>query len=617
MAKYFQSTTPGRLLLEQIIPSDIPLPDKLDKKGLQSVLNQVAKKHTPDTYRDVVLKMTQLGADVATRSGFSIKLSDFDLPAEVAAEKKKLKDKLDLIVATTKDPTKRKEKILEEVAAAQDRLQTLTYEEAKKRGSNFTKQIESGARGKKGQLASILLGDLVLTDNAGRPIPIPVMSSYAEGLSPFEYYIASYGVRKGYLDVKLATREAGYLGKQLVTTGADLVIAENDCKTEKGLLKDLDSKVLGRFTAHKIGKYPAGTFLTPEILRDIQKSGKKSIIVRSPSTCQTHQGICTKCVGEFAGKLPEIGQNIGSDNNMSLSEPLTQMQIGSKHGGGVLSDTKQRSGGFQVFQQFVTSPQQFEDMATVSKEDGLIKKITIAPQGGRYIWVGEEQYYIPQGLRPVVKIGDRVEAGDALSEGIPNPAEVVRAKGIGLGRKYFMDKLMDILDVSGVNTDEKNLEILGRGIIRHVRVTDPSGYEGYLPDDIVTYETLMEKWKPRTNSKVVNLSAAKGKYLELPETYLTVGTRITPSVVKILKDHGIPKVTVNDEPPPFAPEFVRPMDFLAKHEEWMPRLAGFGLKKSFLEGVHRGRGTKLHGNVPYAGLAEAIHLGKRPDLGRY
>jgi hypothetical protein len=209
-----------------------------------------------------------------------------------------------------------------------------------------------------------------------------------------------------------------------------------------------------------------------------------------------------------------------------------------------------------------------------------------APQGGTYVTVGDKQHYVGPGYAINVAPGQTIEAGDVLSEGIPNPAEIVRHKGIGEGRRYFIRTLMDAYKGASLGAHRRNVELVARGLINHVKLTDE--LDDHIPEDVVPYQNLERNWKPREGSYKATLAGASGKYLEKPVLHYSIGTAVRPSVAQTLKDYGINEVQVHDQPPPFEPVMIRGMGSLEKDPDWITRHIGSNLEKSTLKAVHRG-----------------------------
>jgi hypothetical protein len=306
--------------------------------------------------------------------------------------------------------------------------------------------------------------------------------------------------------------------------------------------------------------------------------------------------------------LPPLGDFVGLAAAQAVSEKLSQGQLSAKHTGGVAGADKAVS-GFAHINQLIQVPKTFKGGATHAQLDGKVSAITDAPQGGQFVTVGSEQHYVPPDLDLKVKIGDSVEAGDVLSDGIPNPAEVVHHKGIGEGRRYFVGAFGDAYRDSGMSSHRRNVELLARGLIDHVRVTDEFG--DHVEDDVVPYSSIEHGWRPREGSRVVGLPAAVGKYLERPVLHHTIGTKVRPSMLPELKEFGVNNLEVHDEPPPFEPMMVRGMYNLQHDPDFMTRHLGSGLEKATLQAAHRGATSDIAGTSYVPALAERTHFGRQ------
>ena len=263
----------------------------------------------------------------------------------------------------------------------------------------------------------------------------------------------------------------------------------------------------------------------------------------------------------------------------------------SKHSGGVAgADSGKAISGFKYVNQLIQVPKHFPDGAVHSEVDGIVSKIEDAPQGGKYIYIGGEKHYVgrdnEKDIPITVKVGDRVEAGDVLTEGIPNPAMIVKHKGIGEGRKYFTQMFREALNNAGAPSHRRNIEMLSRGLINYIRLTDEVG--DYAPDDILPYSMIERDYQPREDSRTDNPELLEGQYLERPVLHYSIGTKLRPSVIKELKEFGIKRVCANQNPPPFEPEMVRGMAHVSKDPDWTTRLLGAYNKDSLLEGARRG-----------------------------
>src|SRR5262249_20623530 len=143
------------------------------------------------------------------------------------------------------------------------------------------------------------------------------------------------------------------------------------------------------------------------------------------------------------------------------------------------------------------SPETFPYKAAVSEVPGRVEAVEDAPQGGKYVVVAGKKHYVLPGYELTVKPGGMVEAGDQFSDGIIDPSDIVRLRGLGEGRRYYVDRLQQAYDESGAGKPSKlNLEIMARGTLDHVRVDNPDGLGEYLPDDTASYNHLSASYSP-------------------------------------------------------------------------------------------------------------------------
>jgi hypothetical protein len=266
----------------------------------------------------------------------------------------------------------------------------------------------------------------------------------------------------------------------------------------------------------------------------------------------------------------------------------------SKHTGGVGGkkiinpEGEDQPTGFKNVERMFTTPSNFPGGAVLAPEDGTVSMIKPAAQGGTYVTVGNKTLYCNPYRTVKVKVGDKVYAGDSLTNGVPNPMEVVSLKGLGAGRVYFMNKLNDILKDAGAGTARRNVESFSRAFLNKVEITDPDGYEDYLPGDIVNYSEIMADYEPREDSQRMPADKAINKYLEQPALFYTIGTRITPEVASNLKKYNFNDVMVNQKEPPFHAKFMRPAEGLQHDKHWLPRLSGERLKEGLFDATRQG-----------------------------
>lgn len=410
---------------------------------------------------------------------------------------------------------------------------------------------------------------------------------------------------------KFAVAKAGFFGKQMVQAAHRVVVTEPDCQTERGIPVDArDPDNEGAVLAAPSGTFAAGTVLTPRILSQLKDA---RISVRSPLTCGAGHGVCQRCAGiREKGEFPELGENIGIAAATSLTEQLSQALLGVKHGGGRAKSLKghEEIKGYDLVNQLVQSPDNFRDEAAIAELDGVVGAITPAPQGGQYVLVGDKQHFVPEGSAVTVKTGQRVDAGDILSEGIPHPSKLVRYRGLGAGRLAFVDEFRKAYKNEGLKANRRNIEILARGLVNHVRVNDLDGPQSSLPDDVLEYQTMERDYQPRVGTLAMRPKLARGMYLEQPAAHYTIGTRVTQRVADDLDAQGVPEIMAHSDTPSFEPEMVRAMENLTNSPDWQVRMGGSYLGKGLQEAVHRGR-TSQRGESYIPGLAEGKDFGRK------
>lgn len=612
-------TTPGKLLLEEAIPDEyLPKGKALTEKVIKGIFTEIARKE-PERYSDIMGKLTDVSKEAVYRYGrmASIGLKDLEIPPELARYREKVRQEVNKIIESDSLTGAEKNKaIVQYLYKKMSEIPEKVVEAAKNMNSGFYAQVESGARGNKNQLMQVIFGDTLLIDAEDRPVPIPVLHSYGEGVKPMEYWAASSGARKGSISVQFSTADGGYLGKQLNNIGHRLVVTERDCGTKNGIPVDAnDEDNIGSVLAMPVGKIPAGTVITPEIL---PKLGDGKIRVRSLATCALGDGVCSICSGiRERGDFPAIGDTVGIVGARAMSEPITQAGLKSKHSGGVAGTDDKNVSGFEELNQFIQVPSTFKGAATLSEIDGTVLGVKEAPAGGQFVFVNDKRFYVPRGREVIVKKGDSVTAGDMLSDGTPNPAELVKYKGVGEGRRYFIDKYRELLKKNGAAVHRRNIEAVARGFINRVKMDSPDGYNGYMIDDIVPYDELAVDYEPRAGSKLLGPNQAKNMYLEQPVLHYTIGTRITPQVIKDLNSNKISNIVVNEQQPVFSPFVVRARSIMETDPDWMTRMAGENLKRSTLEAARMGAKSTTEGTSYFPAAANPVGLdtykGGTPD----
>ncbi len=294
---------------------------------------------------------------------------------------------------------------------------------------------------------------------------------------------------------------------------------------------------------------------------------------------------------------------------VSNSEPVTQGAISSKHAGGVAGATASASvSGFKGLSNIVQIPKHFPGGAAHAQVDGLVTDITAAPQGGYYVTINGHKHYVGHGFHLKVKRGDTVEAGDMISDGMPNPAEIVKHKGIGDGRVYFVQAFRNALESMGTPGHRRNIELLARGLINHVRLSEEVG--DYVPDDVMPYHVLEKQWKPRPGHTATAPKQALGRYLEVPVLHYTIGTKVRPSMLPYFERYNIKSVVTHADPPPWQPEMIRAMENVSHDPDFMTRMLGAYQQRSILRAAHRGDVSDETGTSYVPALARGELFGR-------
>jgi DNA-directed RNA polymerase subunit beta' len=590
-----------QLLVNSQLPPDLrDYNREFDSKSLGSLMAEVARKY-PDQYERISKAISDIGRKASYFQGESLTLNDNRPVIDRDKILVEMDNEIEEAKRTSIDKDDFENKKIEVWSKYNDKIQKETAREALSRKNNLAYSVMSGARGKPAQLKMMLSTPGLYTDAQDNIIPLFVRTSFAEGLRPAEYLAGTYGARKAVLSTKRATAKGGDLAKQMVQSASNLVVSENDCGAANGIDLESDDKSLrGRVLARDLGNVPAGTVLDKNALASIRKQGAGKLIVRSPMTCQAKEGVCARCMGLNAlGKFPAKGDAVGITAAQAIGEPITQGALNVKHQGGA-AGTDRRYAGFSVINQFVQTPDTFPDKAVLSKIGGQVNSVIEAPQGGYYVTVDNEPHYISPGYSVTVKVGERVEAGDTMSEGLADPGEIVELRGLGEGRKYYSDKLKQLLDDSGMEADRRNTELMARAALDHLQITDIKEDDEYLPDDVVSYSYFSNRYTPPKDTAKYKADKAVGTYLQSPALHYTIGTKITPKIAKHLTSSGFEEVFSSPESPTFKPHMVRLRAATHHGTDWLASMHTSYLKKQLSESAIRGEDSNVEKNIHFA-----------------
>jgi DNA-directed RNA polymerase subunit beta' len=360
-------------------------------------------------------------------------------------------------------------------------------------------------------------------------------------------------------------------------------------------------------TAHKIlsHKGPKGSVVRPKIqpVESTDTRERHTLLVANherPCDPAAHAEVIEQLFFSY-----DLTYDIEVDNDthlFALANGLvisnTQLALNQKHTSGAATKKKSYS-GLSWLQRFVQIPDNFPDRAPVAEQAGSVS-VQPAPQGGNYVYVGDKTHYVPQHLNLLVKTGQQVEAGQPLSEGIIRPDDVVRLRGLGEGRNYYATRLHQMLDDSGAANDRRNVEVVARAAVNHVRITDADGWKGHLPDDMVPYNHVLKDFEPAEDSEEKAPHEAVGQYLQKAALHYTPGTQLTSSMADQLHKAGYKSLLVSKTDPGFEPEMVRLQTQSFATPDWLAALGTSYLSKQLATRAQRGQDTNIRSNIHFA-----------------
>lgn len=606
--------TAGQILIDRALPpvmrGKYPV---VDGKTIASIMQEVAEVN-PEEYRTTLKKLMDIGQDVAYHTGgYSFGLQDLLPSPEAIGYRDGLRQQVKAILHDSKlEPKARNQKLIDLVMGSQDELVRQSYESGRKANNPLAMQVASGARGKPDNVKSLTLGEGLYADHHENAIPYAVLSGFAEGLRPADYFAGAFGNRKSLVDTKAGTANAGFYNKLLIRAAHRLVVTDDDDDdtpergTNRGLPVDVDdADNIGALLAMPAAGYPRNTPITPAVLKDIKESGAKKLLVRSPIAFGSPDGgVYARDAGIREKGLPLRGDLVGISATQALGEPVTQSSLGSKHKGGSAAGGPS---GFKYLQMLATAPEESPWWATHSQKAGVVQGIRPAPAGGFIVTVNGEDHTTSPDAVPTVKVGDSVDDGDELSNGLSNPNELVKFKGIGEGRRQYLRAMQGAFTANKIQANRRNVELMARGMINHVRMTDEHG--DWLPDDVVPYDRVEAGWKPRPGTYAQPVDRSAGRYLEKPVLHYTIGTKLTKKMADEIGEFGIKNVDVHDTPPPFQPEFVSGSDTLLYDPDWQTRMLGSNQQKATLDAAWRGLSSDESGTSFVPSLAKGVGFG--------
>ena len=352
----------------------------------------------------------------------------------------------------------------------------------------------------------------IMAKPSGEPVEIPIKSSFRDGLSVSEFFLSTHGARKGSADTALKTADSGYMTRRLVDVAQDIIVREDDCgtiqgvvvsafKDEKdGIIEPLYDRILGRYTNKKVVNpetkeviIEKGELITEQIAEKIIKTGIEEVEIRNVLTCKTEHGVCRKCYGRnlATGNIVEIGEAVGTMGAQSIGEPGTQLTMRTFHTGGVA--------GSDITQGLPRVEELFEartpkGKALISEINGTVSKIEESSGKFKiYIKNANEirEHVTVYGAKLRVEKGDKVQAGDRLTEGNISPKELLAVTDPNTVQQYILKEVQKVYRSQGVDINDKHVEIIARRMISQIRIMD-AGDTLFLPSTTVSIREFTE-----------------------------------------------------------------------------------------------------------------------------
>lgn len=604
-------TTPGALLLKSMMPTQAAkdrfnLYKPLNKNGMKDLVNMLIE-HGGESGHETINELAKLFFNKATEIGSTTPLSDYENDShERQAMFSEFEHKIAEILAK-KLPKMEQARELDKLSQMMSgKMSKHNVEYMVSRGSTAARMALTGARGNPAQLQQGTASPMMAADVRGLPIPVAIKHSFAEGLSNAEHLAMSYGGRASTVMSQLSTEKPGALFKRLTPTVFHEVVTEPDCGTKQGIPIPIGDKL------SCIGRYEAGTnhLIDEQYLKSLHTGGRKTVIARNPMTCRAREGLCQKCYGlNASGQLPPIGQNVGVIAAQSVSEVLTQAMLGTKHQGGVAG--RQRN-PYEEANNILSNPANFQDEATIAKVNGTVEKIEQTSLKDWDVTVGGVKHFVPNIQEPVVKLGDRVRVGDALSTGTLNPRVLTSLKGAGAGRVYLANKMREVYSRNAL-LDPRHFDVIARNMIKYHEVVDP-GESGFMPGDKI--EVSQVEHHLEQNAKRVAIDSALNKTLATRTLDVTPGTVLTQNHIDDLKHHGIKDVLISDSGlvvKPLVPG-LQTVKFLDKN--WVSKLSHNKLQTVIQEAAALGQASPIHSTDPIASYVVGTDFGEG-ERGRY
>ncbi|EOD01481.1 DNA-directed RNA polymerase subunit beta' [Caldisalinibacter kiritimatiensis] len=512
-------STVGRFIFNENIPQDLGFVDRtkdkyslevdtlVDKKMLGKIIDKCFRRHGNTTTAIVLDHIKSMGFHYSTVGAITISVDDIDIPDE----KEKLISEAEEVVDRYEkayrrgliSDEERYEKVIDVWSDTTEKVTDALMDNLDRLNSLFI-MSHSGARGSRNQIKQLAGMRGLMANASGRTVEIPVKSNFREGLSVLEFFISTHGARKGLADTALRTADSGYLTRRLVDVSQDVIVREEDCGTDQGIvatafkdgkevIEKLWDRIVGRYALEDVVDpntseviVQEGDLITEDIADKIVEVGIKEVKIRSVLSCKTKHGVCAKCYGRnlATGEKVNVGEAVGIIAAQSIGEPGTQLTMRTFHTGGIA--------GADITQGLPRVEELFEarkpkGLAVITEISGTIA-INETRKKREVVVTGEDgevkTYNIPYGSRLKVKPGMYVEAGDELTDGSVNPHDILKIKGITGVQAYLVKEVQKVYRMQGVDINDKHIEIIVRQMLNKVKIED-AGDTDLLPGGLV------------------------------------------------------------------------------------------------------------------------------------
>lgn len=506
--RYFiDPTTLGEGGLKEYFENE-ELIEPFNKKFLGNIIAEVFNRFSITDTSMMLDRMKDLGFKFSSKAGITVGVADIVvLPdkQQILDEHEKLVDRI------TKQfnrglitEEERYNAVVEIWTDAKDQIQGELMQSLDKTNPIFM-MSDSGARGNASNFTQLAGMRGLMAAPSGKIIELPITSSFREGLTVLEYFISTHGARKGLADTALKTADSGYLTRRLVDVAQDVIVREEDCGTDRGLLvSDIKegTEMIEPFIERIEGRYSKETIrhpetdeiiirpdelITPEIAKQITDAGIEQMYIRSAFTCNARHGVCEKCYGKnlATGEKVEVGEAVGTIAAQSIGEPGTQLTMRTFHTGGVAgSDITQ---GLPRIQE-IFEARNPKGQAVITEIEGVVEDIKLAKDRQQEIVVkgaNETRSYLASGTsRIIVEIGQPVQRGEVLTEGSIEPKNYLSVAGLNATESYLLKEVQKVYRMQGVEIDDKHVEVMVRQMLRKVRIIE-AGDTKLLPGSLV------------------------------------------------------------------------------------------------------------------------------------